>query len=124
MKYFWMVAFVMMFALSPTNADAWSQWNVGVGFSGGGGHGGYGRGSIRAGGGNFHRQVRRHAVHRRSVIRHGGYGGYRGGSRIYSGRRMYGGRSNHIHRQQGRVYYQGSCGMPVVVVPSGRMYRY
>lgn len=117
MKYFWLVAFVMMFMLtSPVNADAWTQWNVGVGISGG--SRGIHHGGIRHGG-SYHRSVRRHAVHNRAVIRHGGYRNY--GYRNYGYRRA----PRHIHRQAGRVYYQGSC-LPVVVVPSGSgiVYRY
>ena len=129
------VLFIML--VVPSVSQAWTSWNVG--FSGGGGGHGYSRGmnvGIRGGShGNFHRSVRRHAVHRSF---RGGYGGYRGGGmRVvrggyggYRGGGYYGGYvprvckvRRHIHRQAGRVYYQGSC-LPVVVVPSGVVYHY
>ena len=124
------VLFIMLAV--PSVSQAWTSW--GVGFSGGShGYRGGSRMSVgmRGGsyGGNFHRSVRRHAVHRgyrggmyrgggMRVVRggYGGYGGYRGGGYGYRPIR-------HIHRQAGRVYYQGSC-LPVVVVPSGVMYGY
>lgn len=115
------VLFIML--AIPSVSYAWSSWNVG--FSGG--NYGYGGGSAMsvnfAGGHRGHRGMHG-GMHRGMGHRSVGYRGMQGGMGHRGGyyeRPVY--RTRHIHRQAGRVYYQGSC-LPVVVVPSGVMYGY
>lgn len=70
--------------------------------------------------GTFHYSRHYHSVvchHSTTIIRHGGgyYGGHR---RVYYGGGYYGGSPRHIHRQEGRVYYESCTPYPVIVVPA------
>lgn len=102
------VLFVML--AIPVSASAWSESSFDVGFAGTNGY--------RGGGNAFS------IGYSQTTVRHGGHRGY--DNRHYRGNRHYRSyhRVRHIYRQEGRVYYQDSYGMPVVVVPSGyRQYR-
>lgn len=113
MKNTILLATILMIVTIPLTANAHGHSSSSVSINVRGGHGAFYY---------SHQSYNRRVVHHRTVIRHGGYhGGHHG---VYYGGYYGSGRSNHIHRQEGRRYVNDFPCAPVVVVPSTYRHRH